>query len=184
MTLLLDEMYERNKDRKNGLFTVSVFFDETSKTNMIYTPSQDEIKTCLEGVLEEMIRTVRDVGRIINHPNYDNVMKKRFIPDIEEIIRGGFNIKGSREYIYVLEEIREKVTKDFAIAEKHVDSKFNECREISEKCRVWDLVAYEGEDHTISEIREFHNQLRQWEENIHRYLSETKKGIIWIEGSK
>jgi hypothetical protein len=68
------------KDRKNGMFQVQVYFGEHSKKQMVYTPSEEDIKTQLESILDEMVKAVSEVTRIVDHTNYDSVMKKKSIP--------------------------------------------------------------------------------------------------------
>jgi len=176
MSYLLEELH---KERKNGLFITSVYFGEDTpeKKTMIYTPPEEEIHSCLDGVLEEMIKTI-NISRIIEHANYDNLMKNRIKPDIERII------KSSREYRAISEKIHEKISNDFREVRNYVEKEFEECRDVDKFTKEWNLAEYEQQEHKLEEIREFLNRLKEWKINKLRKLSDTSKGIILIEGKK
>jgi dynein heavy chain len=81
MKILLDEM---NKDRKQGLFTTTVMFDNEK---MIYTPDEKEITDQLLNLLEEMINTIKNIGRVINSmDNYVKLINKDNIIKLDKII--------------------------------------------------------------------------------------------------
>ena len=175
MFFLIEEM---KKERKNGLFIVTVTFGQSSEeTNIMnYNPPEEEIRTSMESVLRDMIGTVSKVSRIQNHMSFESLVKDLKEPDISTII---YN---SREYALISEQMRERILIDFQQAEEYVSSNYEKCREIDQF--VWNKEEYEKQVHSIAKMQEDFDKFQKWVINIGRYITDKAKGIIFIEGKR
>lgn len=68
MKMLEDEMYKEG--RKIGMFSTLVQFDTE---DMLWTPTEEDIKSFLTTILEEMISCVKSTVRVIDR--LDNYVK-------------------------------------------------------------------------------------------------------------
>ena len=177
MFFLIEEM---KKERKNGLFIVTVTFGESSEERnvMNYNPPEEEIRTSMESVLRDMIGTVSKVSRIQNHMSFESLVKDMKEPDISTII---YN---SREYTLISEQMRERILTDFQQAEEYVTSNYEKCREVQQFKKVWDSGEYEKQPDTIVKMQEDFDKFQKWVINIGRYITDKAKGIIFIEGKR
>ena len=177
MFFLIEEM---KKERKNGLFIVTVtFVDSNEETNaMNYNPPEEEIRTSMESVLRDMIDTVSKVSRIQNHLSFESLVKDMKEPDITSIIYS------SREYELISEQMRERIMTDFQQAEEYVTTNYEKCREIEQFTKIWNKEEYEKQPHSINKMQEDFDKFQKWVINIGRYITDKAKGIIFIEGKR
>jgi len=177
MFFLIEEM---KKERKNGLFIVTVTFGESSEegNTMNYNPPEDEIRTSMESVLRDMIDTVSKVSRIQNHISFESLVRDYKEPDIQ------ITIYGSREYKAVSEEMRDRIQSDFQQAEDYVTTNYEKCREIDQYTKTWNKEDYEKQTHSIARMQEDFDKFQKWVSNIGRYITDKAKGIVYIEGKR
>jgi dynein heavy chain, axonemal len=175
MYYFLEEM---NRPRGKGLFVTLVYFGDAQKEPgaMTYSPPEDELQQKLESNLEEMIGTV-SIARIIDHPNYESLMKNRNRPEIKSII------KESREFKDVSTKIRDRISYSFKLAREHVENKYESCREIYDFTNTWDFATWEQTPHTPDEVNQFDLKLRHWIKELDN-MRDVELGVLYVEGSK
>lgn len=177
MFFLIEEM---KKERKNGLFIVTVTFGEVTEEGNImnYNPPEEEIRTSMESVLRDMIDTVSKVSRIQNNISFESLVRDYKEPDIS------ITIYNSREYKIVSEQMRDKIKSDFQQAEEYVVTNYERCREIDQFAKIWNKEEYEKATHSIAKMQEDFDKFQRWLSNLGRYFGDKSKGIIAIEGKR
>jgi hypothetical protein len=162
------------KGRKTGVFETNVRFTTGGTT---FSPTREEIREALEGLLDTMINAVGNMNRVGYLSSGSNVKSSTGQgPNIQHMVRE------NRRFRRMAESIQHRVNTDFNLAEEHART-FDTIRPIYDFHQSWDLEAYRAEQHDIAEIKDKFDMISNWNKELDK-LRNKPIGVLEVDSKK
>ena len=161
------------KPRKVGIFETTIQF---TQTHTVFSPTCEEIKDCLEKLLDMMVNSVSSVNRVSYLNSSKGGSSGSSGPNIQSIIRE------NRQFRRVAEQIQHKIIADFDKAQDHVQS-FESVRPIFMFNLTWDFNAYKAEHHDLSSLKSMLETVINWNKELDK-LRNKPIGILEVDSKR
>jgi dynein heavy chain len=160
------------KGRKTGIFETYIRFASVGTS---FTPTREDIREALEGLLDTMINTVGNINRV----GYLTTGAKN-IPTVGANIQ--HMVRESRRFRQMAESIQERVITDFAAADEHAKT-FDTIRPIFDFNLTWDFEAYKAEQHDIQDIKDMFDRISNWNKELDK-LRNKPIGVLEVDSKR
>ena len=164
---------ELMKPRKVGIFETTVRF---SAEETVFSPTCEEIKDCLDKLLDMMVNTVSNVNRVSYLNSNVNKNSSNTGPNIQAIIRE------NREFRKVSHLIQQKISSDFDRAQDHVLT-FESVRPIYMFNATWDFAAYKAQNQELSSLKSMLEKIINWNKELDK-LRNKPIGVLEVDSKR